>query len=286
MIRKLKVIEIQTISNCNSHCIVCPWIKIKDSVTKLNMSEYVWSKVLEGISMLKPEIMIPYMNNEPLLDKDIASRIHDLRSLNEKAQIEFSTNGLLLSEKSSSFLVNHADIILISLFGSDEISNTRLMGEGMSYQKIKQNILNLKKAKEDSGSQSIINIVKLKNNPFLSNNIVWADSSFWESEGIDIRYYSFVDRSGTVGDFKQRENSKIPRGCALNRHNERTYIHSNGDVCFCCHDWRREYLMGNLNENSLIEIVNGEQYKRIRDMVDGVAASDDNFLCRKCLFCL
>ena len=156
----------------------------------------------------------------------------------------------------------------------------------MSYQKIKQNILNLKKAKEESGSNSIINIVKLKNNPFLSNDRVWEDRDFWESEGIDIRYYDFVDRSGIVCDFKQRNSSEIPGGCALNRHIERTYIHSNGDVCFCCHDWNREYVMGNLNENSLIETVNGEKYHRIREMIEGIAASDDHFLCRKCWFCL
>ena len=132
MIRKLKVLEIQTISNCNSDCIVCPWRQIKNTVIAQYMSEYVWNKTLEGINMLKPVIIIPYMINEPLLDKNITSRIRDLRSLNHQAQIEFSTNGLLLSEKSSEFLVNHTDVILISLFGSDENSNAVLMGKGMS----------------------------------------------------------------------------------------------------------------------------------------------------------
>ena len=79
MISKLKAIEIQTISCCNSKCIVCPWIQIKDSVPKQSMSEYIWNKVLEGISALVPDIIYPYNNNEPLLDKKIESRILDLR---------------------------------------------------------------------------------------------------------------------------------------------------------------------------------------------------------------
>lgn len=285
MITKLKAIEIQTVSYCNSKCVVCPWVKIKDSVPKQSMTEQTWNKVLDGISVLNPDTIIPYMNNEPLLDKNIESRINDLHSLSPHSQIEVSTNGILLSEKSAKYLVNNVDVILVSLFGSDETSNLELMGKGMSYEKIKSNIINLKKAKAESGSNSTINIVKLIDYPFMSNDIVLKDKSFWENEGVEIRYYNFVDRSSNVGDFKQRDNSVKPFGCDFNRHIERTYIHYNGDVSFCCHDWKKEYIMGNINENSLIEILNGEKYNRIRQMVDGMTESDENFLCKKCFHC-
>lgn len=285
VISKLKAIEIQTVSYCNAKCAVCPWIKIKDSVSKQSMTEQTWNRALEGVSVLNPDTIIPYMNNEPLLDKNIESRINDLRSLSPHSQIEVSTNGILLSEKSAKYLVDNVDIILVSLFGSDETSNLELMGKGMSYEKIKHNIINLKQAKKESGSNSTINIVKLIDYPFMSNDIVLKDKSFWENEGVDIRYYNFVDRSSNVGDFKQRNNSVKPFGCDFNRHIERTYIHCNGDVSFCCHDWKKEYIMGNINESSLIDILNGEKYNRIRQMVDGIIESDNDFLCKKCFHC-
>lgn len=284
-ISKLKAIEIQTVSYCNSKCIVCPWIKIKDFVSKQNMTENTWSKVLEGISMLNIDTIIPYMNNEPLLDNNIEYRINDLHSLSPHSQIEVSTNGILLSEKSAKYLVENVDIILISLFGSDEKSNLELMGKGMSYEKIKNNIINLKKIRERSGSNSTINIVKLIGYPLISNEVILKDKSFWKNEEVDIRYYDFVDRSSNVGDFKQRNKTVKPFGCDFNRHIERTYIHSNGDVSFCCHDWKKEYIMGNINENRLIDILNGEKYNRIRKMVDGIIESDDDFLCKKCFHC-
>jgi hypothetical protein len=43
--------------------------------------------------------------------------------------------------------------------------------------------------------------------------------------------------------------------------------------------------MGNLHANSLIDILNSEKYNLIRDMVDGIADSADNFLCKKCFHC-
>ena len=285
IISRLRTIGIQTVSYCNSGCIVCPWTSIKDSVPKQSMSNNIWNKALEGITVFNPEMIMPYMNNEPLLDKNIESRIRDLRSVSPQALIELSTNGILLNGKSSGFLVNNVDIILISLFGYDEISNLRIMGKGMSYERIKNNILNLRKEKEATGSKSIINIIKLINNPFMSNDVVFRDRSFWEKEGIHIRYYYFVDRSTNTGDFKQRDNRIKLYGCDFNRHKESTYISYNGDISFCCHDWRSKYIMGNLNENSLFDIINGEKFNRIREMVDGVTDSGDHFLCKTCFHC-
>jgi len=285
MISKLKAIEIQTISCCNSRCIVCPWKQIKDSVPRQSMSDYIWNKVLEGIRALDPDIICPYNNNEPLLDKKIEARILDLRSSSPRSFIEFSTNGLLLTEKISRFLVNNTDIVLVSLFGSNELDNLKIMGKGMSYEKVKNNILKLVKIKEDCGSKCIINVVKIVNSPFITNDIVVKDWIFWEDEGITVKYYDFVDRSANVGDFKQRDRTVNSNGCDYNRHIERTFIRYNGDVNFCCHDWRNEYIMGNLHDNSLIDIINGEKYNRIRDMVDGITESNNNFLCKKCINC-
>ena len=200
MISKLKAIEIQTISRCNSGCIVCPWSQIKKSVPNQSINNDTWCKVLEGINDLHPDELIPYMNNEPLLDREIASHIHDLRSLSPRSFIEFSTNGLLLTEESSHFLVNNVDIILISLFGSDEASNLWLMGKGMSYNKVKNNILSLKKIRDDCGSKCDINVVKIINYPLIANDTILQDWIFWEDEGINTRYYNFVDRSTNVGD--------------------------------------------------------------------------------------
>ena len=285
VISRLASIEIQTVSWCNAHCTVCPWPQIKESVPRQSMTEDIWHKALEGVRALDPDVIMPYMNNEPLLDKKIDSRILDLRAASPRSQIEFSTNGLLLTEKLSEFLVNNADIILISLFGYDEKSNVEMMGKGMSYDKIKNNLLQLKKAREDSGSQCIINIVKIINSPFASNDSVLKDWIFWEDEGISVRYYDFVDRCTNVGDFKQRNHTLQAYGCDYNTPVEDTSILYNGDVIFCSFDWRQEYIMGNLHKDSLFDIVNGDEYNRIRNMVDGVVESDDNFLCKKCANC-
>ena len=80
MISKLRAIEIQTVSWCNAGCVVCPWPQIKDSVPRQGMTDDIWNKVLEGIRALNPDIIVPYLNNEPLLDQQLESRIQNIRS--------------------------------------------------------------------------------------------------------------------------------------------------------------------------------------------------------------
>ena len=119
----------------------------------------------------------------------------------------------MLTGKLSEFLVDNVDSILVSLFGSDEPGNLEFMGKGMIYNRIKDNILRLDRINRATGSKCIINIAKLVDCPYLSNDAVLKDCIFWEDEGISVRYYKFVDRSANVGDFRQRDRTVKAGGC-------------------------------------------------------------------------
>jgi MoaA/NifB/PqqE/SkfB family radical SAM enzyme len=251
------------------------------------MSELVWNGILEGIDRLKPEWIIPYMNNEPLLDGAIFSRIDNIRTVHRHSKIEMSTNGMLLSEnKAKDMLSRNIDNIIISLFGSDEENNKTIMGQYMSYDCVKNNILRLKNIKDNISSSSKISVVKLLGNPILNNNEVLKDKDMWLGNGINVLEYNFDNRAANVADFRQRDKTLNPNGCDFNRHVERTYIYQNGDVSFCCNDWSKKHIMGNLNQNSLIDILNNKKYNIIRDMINGESATNLDFVCRSCVNCL
>ena len=42
------------------------------------------------------------------------------------------------------------------------------------------------------------------------------------------------------------------------------HILADGDVVFCCQDWKHQYVVGNLNKNSIIEIWNSKEYNSLR----------------------
>jgi radical SAM protein with 4Fe4S-binding SPASM domain len=55
----------------------------------------------------------------------------------------------------------------------------------------------------------------------------------------------------------------------------------NGDMILCCHDWRRTVVLGNLNESSIEDIWNSENFiSLIRQYNAGDLSNLD--VCRKC----
>lgn len=54
----------------------------------------------------------------------------------------------------------------------------------------------------------------------------------------------------------------------------------NGEVALCCMDYGLEYLLGNLNEESYLDIRTGENIRKIRKEM--LADGDDTLICRRC----
>ncbi len=60
------------------------------------------------------------------------------------------------------------------------------------------------------------------------------------------------------------------------------HILFNGDVVLCCMDWRREVILGNLHQQTIREIWNGEAYNNVRQIIRGSKKGPSDFPCYKC----
>ncbi len=283
---KLKVVEFQTVSYCNSDCLICPWSQLKKHATLKYMDEKTWANLLSGLKDMQPDRIIPYLNNEPLLDKNIFSKIEVLKNTVPHCTMELSTNASLMSpdiiEKLAESPLND---ILISVFGHDRESQKRIMGKNVPYEKVVYNVLQLKKALDQTRNHKNLAIVKVINSPYTSQEDIIKNKSFWQDHGISVYEYGYLDRAGNIGTNCQRNADIKPYGCELNRHNERMYLYFDGEAYLCCHDWRRRFSVGNINTSSLHDIWESENYTRLRMMVNGKLDSDKNFLCRSCKLC-
>jgi len=69
--KKMIGLQIQTISSCNSRCIICPhamsWTRKRLGV----MTDELFDKVIKEISVIKFKKICPYLMNEPLTDPKI-----------------------------------------------------------------------------------------------------------------------------------------------------------------------------------------------------------------------
>ena len=282
-----EVIEFQTISWCNSDCLICPWHRIKEHTQFQHLSDKLWNKLLKELKEIQPKRIVPYLNNEPLLDSNIFDKINALKSNVPNCTMELSTNGSLLnSEIIDNLIQGPIDDILVSLFGYDEESEKIIMNKTFSYNKIIEHILELNEKNNTLKKTKNIFVVKVVNSPFVDEAKLQKSIKFLEQKGVHILQYGYLNRAENTEDTPQRQHYVIPAGCELNRHKKRIYMYTDGFVTFCCHDWEKAYKMGDFNSETLISIWNSRKYSDLRNQVNGLIDSPDEFLCRKCKLCL
>ena len=102
-----------------------------------------------------------------------------------------------------------------------------------------------------------------------------------------LNFWGYLDRAGNVTrrsnqvNITEEEEKKKVYTCAQNRHMERMHILVDGTVILCCQDWRREYILGSAQTDSLQEIWEGKAYERIRQQINQIGYPYPA-LCKKC----
>jgi MoaA/NifB/PqqE/SkfB family radical SAM enzyme len=284
----VQAIEFQTVSSCNGRCYICPWPDVRADPRLKAMPDAIWERLVEGLTKLRPRRVIPYLNNEPLIDQGLEDRIARINELLPESEIEVSSNGMLLTPARSERLLRAGMTDLhVSIFGWDRESQRSIMG--LDYDRVCANVETALALREEIAPDAVVRVIQVAI-PGVDEEALDAALAAWAERGAAVDRYGYLDRSGNVPlDVQggpQRDRTLTPRGCELNRHRERMYVLVDGTVTFCCHDWRHRWSMGSLAQRSLLEIWEGEEYRHVRAQVDGRAPSADDFLCRNCKLCL
>lgn len=277
-----KIIEFQTQTLCNGQCIICPYEQVKEVIPYFRISDKNVDLLIKELEEHKEDIerVVPYLNNEPFLDKRCVSI---LRRLKKNHFIELSTNASLLNKQVAKTIVNEklVDDFRISFFGGTKESYSKLM-PGLKFEKVTENIRYFLSINSGSINTQITMILL----PWLEieRSIDEVKKLFPDT---NIVTFGYLDRAGNNKIFRNNlcmdESNKIKLcGCNLERPFERMCIMSNGNVILCSQDWKNEIIQGNVFETSISEVWNNNRAINIKKMVRGETESSDNFLCKRC----
>lgn len=275
---------IQTISGCNAGCFFCPYPYLKKDISQEKMDWELFRKIVDECAHFKTvKVIMPYLMNEPLLDRELPQRISYIKSKLPWVSIHILTNGSLLDQEFSTRLIQSGiDWVGFSLHGIE--SSTISSSMGIDFHRTLNNILNFiqlsRRACKDISKFVMITFI---NHAKLSEKEKKKVFEFWKKEGISrISYYSAaVSRAGNVPFLPKVRNQKI-YDCSSIWTNEMLHILSNGEVVLCCMDWKKEVILGNVRENSIFEIWNGKKYQEVRKKIRGEQPAEKNFLCLRC----
>lgn len=274
MKKRFKKIYIEITNRCNLNCSFCG--KNKRDFRDMSLLEF--ELVINKIKKYTDYIYL-HVKGEPLLYSNLDSLLSICDNTNIKVNI--TTNGVFLKEKLS-VLINHFCIrqINISLhsennkknyfldvFSSGKILSTKMF---ISYR-----IWDLKDYKLNKKSTEIVDkIIEFYN---LSPVIV---DKLYNDKNIKIASNTFVNKEN-IFTWPDIDNDILVDGFCygLKTH---IAILSNGDIVPCCLDANGEIKLGNIFEDTLDVVLNGDTYKSL------LKSFEDNKslhpLCKSCNF--
>tara|TARA_B100000686_G_scaffold349916_1_gene444430 strand:- start:740 stop:1621 length:882 start_codon:yes stop_codon:yes gene_type:complete len=242
------IIEVSNSGVCNRECSFCPRSDPNYKHVNEFFSNDLHDKLCEELSKYGFSGIFAYCGfNEPLLKKDIYRDIRVVRQLLPDSKIEIVTNGDVLNhEKLEKLFQAGLTTILISVYDGAE-------QEKKFYKMCKD--INL-----DSSAYVI------------RNRYMTEEYDF----GLTIS-----NRSGNLENASYKINSTreaLAQNCTYPSY--MFFVDYNGDVLMCSHDWGKKMILGNLNQNTFLDIWSGKKSMLARKKLNN---ADRCFApCNKC----
>jgi radical SAM protein with 4Fe4S-binding SPASM domain len=268
---KIDVVVIGTTNACNSKCIVCPLHY--NYPTEFNaMSDALYKKIIDDIGNHETETIGFGLFNEPLLDYKLIERIKYCKETLPKVNITLSTNGSHLSMDRAEQLKDYVNIFLVSVHALDP-ELYRQMCPGVDLKSVLRNIDDLIAVINNPKRIRIATLVTKMNLQELEKIVKRFPNAIVES-------YRLSNRCGTLPIFNDITISHESGRC-----NERAtadlIVDWDGKVLLCCQDFDKRLVLGDLNAETIEEVMNSPLRSSIRDSLTRRANKEID-ICRDC----
>jgi sulfatase maturation enzyme AslB (radical SAM superfamily) len=293
-------IQIQTVSACNAKCKFCPYQGSWHHKNPGRMRRHVYEKIILNLKRFNVRKFCPYLENEPLLDREIFDKIRfAIEHLSPKC-IELSTNLSVLNNE----ILKEIEAVFpgiphefrISFHGVDEHTYEEIMG--LDFHRTMENV---RAVVELSQSVPLDIFIRGAGSPMRQRNGTknWFGrdvyTHFWENElstfdrKPTIEFFTYHDRAGQKQlTEKAMSDGSIVRDDLRNFYCIRfdRWIHFlyTGEPIMCCMDYNRETALGRvIEEMSIEDLYNTEHFRTLISKGTGMIDSEKDFICKRCI---
>lgn len=269
----MKIISIENTTLCAGNCMMCVRGKYKGPLT--HMKQELFEKCVREAAGCGVEMMTLTGFGEPLMDPELEMKLSYVKENYPNIKLALTTTGHRLSGHIMDVVCTYLDEINFSMYGIHKETYERVHGGTLKYEENKANIDNLLKREKRP-------VVVMS---YLDMPVTHDEMEEWKSyyegrvEQINIWTLNRWPHSDDPDlSFKQKEPCRCLRLDTLNGF----YIKVNGDVSPCCYDFNTELSIGNINESSLQEIVDGAVLRKLKAMQEEDTLRSSNMICGDC----
>ncbi len=266
-------IYIDTSSLCNSKCKFCYQSEteyLKNNNIKFGlMSMETFDKIIEGLKGFPRPLKMAhlYLRGEPMLNKNLPLMIEKIKKSGTVGSTSITTNALLLDKEMADALIKaELDNIRISVISLSSEKYKEDANIDVDFNQLVENIKYFYQNKTNTHVYVKIADIGLTDEDkkfFYDTFIDYTDEIFIENiadnwTDVNPEYVEKYDK----GMFTDGDLINTAEVCTKIFYS--FVVNDNGDVTTCVGDWQKKFVVGNVHENTLVDIWNGETFNNFR----------------------
>ncbi len=279
---RLKYVSMEANVNCNQACYFCP--VSTDPRADHNMTMEFYEAIVGQLARHKETIeavsMVHY--NEPTADRLFLDRLAVLGRYGLAAAV--LTNGTGLTPRRVDTIIASGGLRFLSVNLSTLDRERYAQDRGGDHLDLVLRHLDYVK---DLEIAEHMEIVVLGRGDAHHRDDTAAIALRFAGSRFEIKSYEVMDRAGNV-PLGLKPATPFRRLCGCEQTGSRplqwVHITPHGKCVLCCQDYHDKYVVGDLNEQTLEEILSGPEMARMRKWVYGLEEAPDDFICRSCIY--
>ena len=272
------VVQVESTTACNADCIMCPHSKLTRAGGHMDFNLY--KQIVDECSKHQRQMkyFFPFLNGELFLVPGWQDYLAYARDKLPYTKIGIFTNGSLLNAKNTDAILKiQPDWIHVSFDGtSKEVFES--IRRNLNFEQIESNIIgfiNERKKFHQRKPRLTISVIRMKKNAEALADFLTK----WRKIVDNVTVESYCNWGGAVIDDSFGRKAGKRNACFRLWTNLTVLV--NGDTCLCCLDYEGKILLGDLREESIVDIWQGEKLKNIR-RIHLAAKFNDIELCSRC----
>lgn len=281
---KLKYASLEAHTVCNQSCYFCP-VSISPRANHFmptELYERILGQLSDYRSTLEALFMINY--NEPTADKRFVEQVRAIRAAGLPPAV--LTNGTGLTPDRVDALVEMGGLRFLSI-NLSTIDRERYRKE-RGGDHVNAVLRNLDYAKDKALAEQMDMVVLGTGNDHHKRDFEEITARFRDSR-FTVKYFEVMDRAGYL-QIGAKPAAPIGKLCGCDNVGSRPFQHlhitPHAKCVLCCEDYDEKYEVGDLNVETVADVLSGSKLAQMRRWVYGVEEAPENFICRGCTFAL
>jgi pyruvate-formate lyase-activating enzyme len=278
----LKIVSLETMTACNQKCYFCP-VSIAPRADYTMPTEF-FEQVVNQLTDYRTTIESVFLQsyNEPTLDRRFVDQCRTLFAADLPVAVLSNGTGLTPARVDALVEAGPLHYICVNL---STLDHERYRGDrGEDHLDLVLRNLDYAAHRVLADSMAIV-VLGVGDDEHQKDFEAIRDR--FAGTRFDVQPHVVMDRAGWLDvGLKPPARKRTLAGCnnVGSRPLQHLHITPRGQCVLCCEDYDEKYVVGDLTQNTIDEILRGDEIAKLRRWVYGLEEAPEDFICRNCIF--